>query len=89
MATIYNTLSALKDEGIVEELYLEKDISHIECNTTPHDHFFCLSCKKIFDIMEDKYNDDIPHTIKDFKIISIRKEYFGYCDECVSKEGEN
>jgi len=47
IATVYRTLSLLKDFGLVNEYNLGEEHGHFETTPlTPHHHFTCLGCKK-------------------------------------------
>lgn len=49
-ATVYSSLQALQDAGLVREVLLEEGVSRYDANTTPHHHFRCRTCGSIEDI---------------------------------------
>ena len=54
LATVYNTLSTLKEMGMVNLLSITEDNSiHYDPTTEVHDHLFCLGCSRIFDVDRD------------------------------------
>ena len=49
-ATIYNTLSALCDAGLVHEIYIDEAVARYDANIEPHHHFVCRMCGKLEDV---------------------------------------
>ena len=49
-ATIYNTLRALRDAGLVSELRLDAAVARYEANLDRHHHFVCRRCGRIEDV---------------------------------------
>jgi Fur family transcriptional regulator, peroxide stress response regulator len=49
-ATVYSSLQALQNVGLVREVLLEEGVSRFDANVTPHHHFRCRSCGSIEDI---------------------------------------
>ena len=49
-ATIYSSLQALKEVGLIKEVLLEESASRYEANMQPHHHFLCNHCGVIEDI---------------------------------------
>ncbi|MEL6164624.1 MAG: Fur family transcriptional regulator [Cyanobacteria bacterium J06628_3] len=49
-ATIYSSLQALRDVGLVREVLLEEGVCRYDANVSPHHHFRCNRCGKIEDI---------------------------------------
>lgn len=49
-ATVYSSLQALQDAGLVREVLLDEGVSRYDANVTPHHHFRCRSCGSIEDI---------------------------------------
>jgi Fur family transcriptional regulator, peroxide stress response regulator len=49
-ATVYSSLKALQDAGLVREVLLDEGVSRYDANVTPHHHFRCRSCGSIEDI---------------------------------------
>jgi Fe2+ or Zn2+ uptake regulation protein len=51
LGTVYRILNQLKEKGEVKEILTE--VSHFDGDLTPHSHFICQKCKKIFDVFEE------------------------------------
>ena len=49
-ATIYNTLNALRDAGLVHEVYLDDRVARYDANIERHHHFICRACDRLEDI---------------------------------------
>ncbi|WP_404787692.1 Fur family transcriptional regulator [Altericista sp. CCNU0014] len=49
-ATVYSSLQALQDAGLVREVLLDEGVSRYDANVMPHHHFRCGSCGSIEDI---------------------------------------
>jgi len=49
-ATVYSSLQALRDVGLVREVLLEEGVSRYDANIDPHHHFRCRHCGEIEDI---------------------------------------
>lgn len=49
-ATIYSSLQALREVGLVREVLLEEGVSRYDANVAPHHHFRCNGCGEIADI---------------------------------------
>jgi len=86
-ATVYNTLSLLKEMNQVLEIDLHGD-SHYDGNRPEeHSHVVCLKCDKIVD--GDYFVDDdaIPNLEKStgFEIVRSQIAFYGLCPDCKSK----
>ncbi len=86
LATVYNTLEALKKRGNINELTIDPEKRHFDPNVEPHHHLICVKCKKIVDIdikFEIELTDDKQHG---FEIIGNHIEFYGICPECKKKQ---
>ena len=48
--TIYNTLNALAEKGIVHAITITGTEARYDCKAFPHHHFLCKRCGKVIDI---------------------------------------
>jgi len=89
-ATVYRTLSLLKEFGLVDELdllHLDGAEHHYEVRQERHVHIGCKRCGRIFEYRTewlDKLVDDIRRK-KDCEVESIRTEVAVVCKECRRK----
>lgn len=49
-ATVYNTLHALVEAGLVKEFTLDGKAARYDANLQPHHHFVCDSCGSVEDV---------------------------------------
>ena len=84
-ATVYNTLSALKKVGVIQELTIEREAARYDANVSSHPHFMCRVCGKIYDV-------DLPCTVRPgdeidgHKVESVHTYIYGVCAACREKE---
>jgi Fe2+ or Zn2+ uptake regulation protein len=77
LGTVYRNLKNLKEKGEIQEVFNE--VGHYDGDISPHAHFVCEKCRKIFDIF-NKIN--IPKNIKVGKIKNYQVYYYGFCKKC-------
>jgi len=85
LATIYKTLTLLKDEGEILEIELRNN-SHYDGNKPyPHPHLICNRCGKIIDGDEINFVHTLNAEIKemyDFQVVQSQLVFYGICREC-------
>ena len=93
LATIYKTVSVLKEIGELLEISFNGDSTHYDgVNPLPHPHVICTKCGRIIDIdMEAGVADmsALPHEVArktGFRIESHRLDFFGICPQCQGEE---
>ncbi|HVF48921.1 MAG TPA: Fur family transcriptional regulator [Pyrinomonadaceae bacterium] len=85
-ATIYNTLKALRDAGVVQEVYLGEGAARYEANLAPHHHFVCRACGKLEDVSSEAVGALPPcelgagYAVETFEVV-LR----GVCAACAAK----
>lgn len=82
-STVYNNLEKMNENGELIELN-DGEKKRFDPNTTEHDHFLCVKCKKIIDLPKLTEIKEIP--LKNFKVISHTTYIKGICDKCLEKE---
>jgi len=89
LATIYKTLSLLKDEGEILEIDLRTDSRYDGNKPYPHPHLICIRCNKIIDGDElnglPKLNKEIEERYH-FQISRHQLVFYGLCEECLSMD---
>ncbi len=90
LATVYKTIHAFIDSGLLRELSLHHGSLRVDTRQHPHHHLVCTSCKSVFDIDEDvlKPAQLIGKVPKGFRIQRMSVEFHGLCAEC-SKSKRN
>ncbi|HFC98176.1 MAG TPA: transcriptional repressor [Thermosulfurimonas dismutans] len=81
-ATVYNTLEALKERGLVKELYIEEGKKRFDLNVQPHHHFYCTSCGRLIDLHEGVKVEISERFKNKLNILEIRVFFLGICDRC-------
>jgi len=89
IATVYRTLSLLKDFGLVNEYNLGEEHGHFETTPlTPHHHFTCLGCKKVIEFEVpciEAFVEDLMLG-EEVKITRIHLSFDGFCSACQEKQ---
>ena len=74
-ATVYNTLNAFSEYGIVSEVKIDPRRTYYDSRTTPHHHFFNIDTGQLVDIANDDMSvENIPRLpdntqIQDLEIV--------------------
>ena len=74
-ATVYNTLNAFSECGIVNEVTIDPRRTYYDSRTTPHHHFFNIDSGQLVDIASDDMSvENIPRLpdntqIQDLEIV--------------------
>jgi Fur family peroxide stress response transcriptional regulator len=85
LATVYKTVTLLKEMGEVWELGFSDDSNHYDGNKPyPHPHVICVRCRRIVD-------PEIDHVellavkaseASGFQVLNYRLDFFGICPGC-------
>jgi len=91
LGAIYRNLEVLRERGLIWELVFEKGVSRFDGITSPHYHFICNSCYKVFNLRIPPIKE-LDYKVKEltgFVVDYHRLEFFGLCDTCKKKMREN
>jgi Fur family transcriptional regulator, peroxide stress response regulator len=83
--TIYNTLSAFADKGLISLLTITPEEVRYDGETRPHHHLLCRQCGVIFDI-EVQCGVAARQEIDGHKVDEVHGYFRGICRDCRSKE---
>lgn len=84
-ATVYSSLQALRDVGLVREVLLEEGICRYDANVGPHHHFRCQSCGAIEDIAWEQFqNISLNNLRPGLKVEDYEVTVRGQCDACAA-----
>jgi len=88
LATIYKTVTLLKEMGEILELGFSHDSNRYDGNKPyPHPHLICIRCKDIVD-QEMATLSALPQQVAQatgFQIVSHRLDIYGICPRCQEK----
>lgn len=77
--TVYNTLKLLVQSGAVTQLDIDPDSAHYDADLSPHAHFLCRNCHRVFDVPLPTQPLEVPHG---FATDSVNISYRGLCPSC-------
>ena len=89
LATIYKTVTMLKEMGAISELNFSHHSARYDgSGAPPHPHFVCNQCNRIIDIEEDIPEDLSKNIAKKngYHITNYRLDFFGICPKCQSEQ---
>ncbi|MEF3280738.1 MAG: transcriptional repressor [Elusimicrobiota bacterium] len=82
-ATVYNNLKSMLLEKQLVSI-TDGERLRFDPDNTPHDHFICIKCGKIYDIQKIIKN----LRYKNLKVISHISYVRGVCEKCLKKTKE-
>ncbi len=89
LATVYKTITLLKDMGEVLEVSIGPDGCHYDgLQNQPHPHVICIRCHEIMDsqpISLDHLAQQVAQATG-YQIVHHRLAFFGICPNCQEKE---
>jgi Fur family peroxide stress response transcriptional regulator len=91
LATIYKTVSLLRELGEVLELgFADGSNRYDGSRPFPHPHVICMKCKTVIDPDLSSLDDLTREVIEEtgFEIVTHRLDFFGVCRECRRKEAK-
>ena len=81
LATIYKTLDALVDAGLVQEVSAPSLARRFDARTEPHHHLVCTVCDRVMDSDEPSLNLALPK-VPGFIASSVKVTVLGVCEGC-------
>lgn len=86
-ATVYNTLRLLVDKGAVLQLTIDERQTCYDGDTSPHGHFLCRHCGRIYDIPLKRQNlIRVAELPEGFEPDTVSLYIRGRCAECKEQE---
>lgn len=84
MATVYNNLNKLTEEGYLLELTYGDDASRYDFNIGKHYHVVCQECGCVEDLFYPLLEDveSVAEELTGYKVLGHRMEVFGVCPKC-------
>lgn len=85
-ATIYSSLQALQEVGLVREVLLEEGVSRYDANVDPHHHFRCHQCGAIEDLAWETFQvRGLDRLRSGLQPEAFELTVHGLCDRCTSR----
>ena len=82
-ATVYSSLQALRDVGLVREVLLEEGVCRYDANVSRHHHFRCKCCGAIEDIAWEQFQCIDLQTLRPgLTVDEYEVTVQGTCDLC-------
>ena len=88
LATVYKSLDAFCEIGIVRELNVGEEAFRYDADISPHPHIRCMSCDRVADVPITALAalDKNVASVTGYRIVSQQMYFFGYCPECQKKK---
>lgn len=82
-STVYTSLQALCQAGLVREVLLEEGVCRYDANVAPHHHFRCRNCGKIEDISWEALQGlTVDRLRSGLRVESYEVTLHGCCEHC-------
>lgn len=82
-ATIYNTIKALTENGLLQEILVQQEKTHVDWNVSSHHHFKCIKCGKVEDVPYEVLTvEKVAKSMEGHKIDEVRVVMEGACKDC-------
>jgi Fe2+ or Zn2+ uptake regulation protein len=85
MTSIYNTLELFQKKGLITPLFITGSEVRFDVIVSPHQHFFCQSCGRIYDLDVDSESFK-RENIDGHKVNEIQGYFIGVCKDCLKKK---
>lgn len=82
--TVYNSLEALKNAGIIQEITISGKEMRYDLNKEMHHHFYCRKCGNIIDMLIECTNIEKMEKYG-HKIEEIHGYVIGICKDCLRR----
>jgi len=84
--TVYNTLELLSESGAALMLTIDEGKVCFDGDTSPHAHFLCRKCGKIYDLPVESTIKEVMGLSPDGHVIDeVHYYYKGPCKNCLAK----
>lgn len=82
-ATIYNSLQALREAGLIREVSLGESVCRYDANLDLHHHFRCQVCGAIEDVPWDVFQEiDASRLRSGLQVDKVEVTIHGVCGTC-------
>jgi Fur family peroxide stress response transcriptional regulator len=88
LATVYKTLQAFHERGIISLVNAPHTEARYDVVTGTHHHLICKKCGAISDVFDEKL-DRLRPTTPDFEVQEHSVHFYGYCNACRIRRKNN
>lgn len=82
-ATIYNTIKALTENGLLQEILVQQEKTHVDWNVSSHHHFRCKQCGKVEDVPYEVLTaEKVAERLEGHQVDKVRVLMEGSCKNC-------
>lgn len=82
-ATVYNTVKTLTRAGLLQEVLVQQDKTHVDSNVSRHHHFKCVRCGRIEDVPYDILTAaHVGEHARGYQVEEVRVVMEGRCKRC-------
>ncbi len=88
LATVYKTLDAFVQHGLIQQLNLGEDHYRYDADASNHAHIQCTVCKSVMDVPEFKQVAELRDEVSaltTYKLLNEQLYFYGVCPECQEK----
>jgi Fe2+ or Zn2+ uptake regulation protein len=87
LGTVYRNLQRLVEEGRIHLLLVGERIARYDPMLTEHDHFICLQCGEVVDVLldRDRQVNVAPLLEQGFTVATHSLSVHGLCQQCAQK----
>lgn len=87
LGTVYRNLNLLSEIGTINKLHVPGMPDRFDGNITPHYHFYCKHCGRVFDVnaefpqeIDQKVERETGHQVDSHSVL-----FSGICKDCAQK----
>ncbi len=79
-STVYRNLSQLSQDRLIDKMGLQSECDHYDGNCSPHNHFICTKCGRIYDCGKDSIPTNEAEKYGEIETFTIY--FYGTCRDC-------
>jgi len=88
LATVYKTLDALVELGLVREVSVAGDRKRFDANQDRHHHLVCTKCRSVSDLYDSRLDGAVPAgEVEGFRVREVSVQVIGVCARCARRYG--
>jgi len=91
LGTVYRNLEILSELGEIQTIASAGNLKRFDGEAQNHYHMRCLGCDRLFDAPLEVIDalERALQTKTDFRVLSHRIEFVGFCRDCQTRRGED